>query len=842
MNRVSARSRIAIGQVLLLVSVLWLAIALGIVPSERSAIMSGRAKLCEAIAINSSAFLEHNDVPALKAALRAVAERDSDILAARVLNKNGAVLTEIGDRAAAEKTYGKASLDSDIFVPIYANDRKWGTVDIRFRPISKLAIFGQIQVAHLRMVAFIAAVCMGLFLIYLRKMLQHLDPSKVVPSRVRSALDTLAEGLLVMDADERIVLANQAFATIVGRKPDDLLGARASQIPWIQEAGEAATVQPWSTALRDGAAQKGVMLRLKDAHSARRTFSVNCSPVLGQDGAHRGVLASFDDVTLLEEKEVELRRSKDAAESANRAKSEFLARMSHEIRTPMNAILGFAEVLRRGYEESEADRQEYLDTIHSSGQHLLELINDILDLSKIEAGRLEIERSRCSPHQVLSEVVAVLSIRARQKELTLDFKWDGPAPETIETDPTRFRQVLTNLVGNAIKFTETGSVRLVARLLPAGDTPMLAVDVIDTGIGLKPESLSRIFQPFAQADTSITRRFGGTGLGLSISQQIASALGGELSVNSEYGKGSVFTLKIMTGPLVGVRIAEPQAIASAAPAKQHDVGPGFQLTGTHVLLVEDGVSNRKLISLVLQRAGATLESAADGREGVEAALRGGFDVILMDMQMPVMDGYTAVRLLRDKGVMTPIIALTAHAMQGDEEKCRAAGCSGFLTKPIDVDRLVRTVAEAGGPTGAGAGITLSARVAPPAVPATQDSPIAPAKSLIQVGFPAPLQSTLPVDDPEFCEIVVEFIDRLGEQLTAMQDAWGKQDLSELASLAHWLKGSGGTAGFPALTDPARKLEELAREQRLDEIGGQISALRELADRIEAPSQSDVQTA
>ena len=403
----------------------------------------------------------------------------------------------------------------------------------------------------MKLIAFMASVCMVVFSLYLRKMLQHLDPSKVVPGRVRSALDTLAEGLLVVDKNEKIVLANQAFATIVGRKAEEMLGARASQLKWVFEEG-ASKEFPWTRAMREGQPLVGIRMHLIDSHSVTRTFTVNCSPVLGNDGAYRGVLTSFDDVTQLEQKEIELRKSTAVAESANRAKSEFLARMSHEIRTPMNAILGFAEVLRRGYEQNEIERQEYLDTIHSSGKHLLELINDILDLSKIESGKLEIELARCSPHQIMTETLSIMSVRAREKNLLLDLKWDGAVPETIETDPTRFRQVITNLVGNAIKFTDKGSVRLAARIKRDGGTPKLVVDVIDSGIGMKPEALGRIFQPFAQADTSITRRFGGTGLGLSISRQIADALGGTLSVASEPGRGSVFTLTIETGSLDGI--------------------------------------------------------------------------------------------------------------------------------------------------------------------------------------------------------------------------------------------------------------------------------------------------
>ncbi|MBT8484860.1 MAG: response regulator [Phycisphaerales bacterium] len=817
MARISAKSRIVVGLVFLLVSVQLTAVTLGLVPDRYGAHMHGRAKLCEAVAIASSIDVGEGDLGSVHALLSAVVGRNTDILSAAVRPLDGSAAIEVGDHARHwDREREAGTPDSHVVVPIQMDGAPWGTIEIRFQAAAIGGVTGYLLNPATQLVAFVACMCFVLFSLYLKKVLQHLDPSKVVPGRVRSALDTLTEGLVVLDKRDRIVLANLAFSETVGATPQQLQGRDIARFAWSGPDGEpvGADDLPWSGIGHES--RSGNILGLVDDQGEPRTFLVNSSPVLGDDGEARGVLASFEDVTQIEKHRIELRLSKEAAESANTAKSEFLARMSHEIRTPMNAILGFADVLRRGLAATEAERSEYLDTIHGSGEHLLALINDILDLSKVESGHLELERRPVPVHELLSDVVMVLRGRAEEKGIALEYDWSGPIPETIESDSTRLKQVITNLVGNAIKFTDDGEVRVTARMEELGASPRLCIDVRDSGIGMEPETLKRIFDPFVQADTSITRRFGGTGLGLSISQNLAKALGGGLTVESTPGQGSTFTLTVTAGSLTDVAMLDSMPKHKAARAAVISANSSAMLTNHRILLVDDGEANRKLATLVLRRAGATVDVATNGQEAVDAVAAAAYDLILMDMQMPVMDGYTATRTLREQGIEIPIIALTANAMKGDEEKCLAAGCSGFLKKPIDLDLLINTVsAELGqaAPVGDGLG--------QPATPA--DAPVRVA-----------LESSLPTDDPEFCEIVIEFIDRLHEKVEAMHTAWSAREFDELAKLAHWLKGSGGTAGFAALSPAAAQLEQLVQEERLDEIETTLEELSQLIASIVRP--------
>jgi CheY-like chemotaxis protein len=368
----------------------------------------------------------------------------------------------------------------------------------------------------------------------------------------------------------------------------------------------------------------------------------------------------------------------------------------------MTAILGFSELLTANL--ADAEQLDAVKTIQRNGEYLLGLINDILDISKIEAGKLQTERIVCSPAAVINDVFDLMRPRATAKQLDFQLVYHGSIPESVQTDPTRLRQVLINLLANAVKFTERGYVRLDVRMGQAEVMrPQLEFEVSDSGIGMTEEQCAKVLQPFTQADASTARRFGGTGLGLAISKRLVEALGGQLSISSQSGVGSIVRIGIDPGPMEGVAMIAPGRRRAGALTSPAIASPVLQLPRTsgrlscRVLLAEDGPDNQRLIQTILRKAGAHVTLVENGVQAVAAALAASssqppFDVILMDMQMPEMDGYAATRSLRSQGYTGRIVALTAHAMSGDRQRCLDAGCDDYATKPIDRQTLLETVA------------------------------------------------------------------------------------------------------------------------------------------------------
>lgn len=397
----------------------------------------------------------------------------------------------------------------------------------------------------------------------------------------------------------------------------------------------------------------------------------------------------------------ELRSASERLEEANRIKGAFLASVSHEMRTPLNAVLGFSDLLIEELEgqEHSAHAVSALKTIQRNGQHLLDLINDILDLSKVEAGKMTLDLGPVRVREFVDEIDALFRGRMEEKGLAFVVKYKGLVPETITTDRVRLRQILINLLANALKFTEKGRVRLAVEFLRSPDAqPLLSFRVADTGIGIDPSTVDKLFEPFMQCEAT-ARRFGGTGLGLSICRRLARLLGGDVSVQSIVGVGSEFTATIATGSLEGAPLVSMDSASSNACAADDTltgmIAPKLPI---RILLAEDGRDNQRLLVFMLGKAGAEVEAVENGRDCIdryfEAESAGKpFDLILMDMQMPVLDGYEATRQLRARGCDAPIVALTANARPGDREEALEAGCTDYATKPIVRPALIQTIAK-----------------------------------------------------------------------------------------------------------------------------------------------------
>jgi len=838
----NSRMYIAAGLVSIAASVLLVSAALGLFLDRVTAIREGRIAVAEALAGGGIAMIAKGDRANLHALLTFAIKRNPELESAAVRSADGTILVAAGQHEPQwSNALRDAVPDTQVKMPIMNGTQKWGRLELRYRPLRSPGLLGWLEEPLLQLAAFLVFAGFFPFYFYLGRVLKHLDPSRAVPGRVRAALDTLTEGLLVIDRKAQIVLANEAFASFVGCSPESLLGRQAADLAWLTSDGKELPEDemPWARALESAELQSDQLARMNDGFGKLHTFIVNCAPVLNVRGKAGGALISLDDVTQMEENKVELSKAKESAEAANQAKSLFLANMSHDIRTPMNAILGFTELLRRGYSKSEADARKYLETIHSSSKHLLDLINDILDLSKVEAGALDVEHITCAPHLLVQEVITVLAVKAREKSIDLDFAADGPVPATIQTDPTYLRRIITNLVGNSIKFTESGGVSVTLRLIETESKAQLVFDITDTGIGISPERMDSMFDPFTQEDASVTRRFGGTGLGLTISRRFARAMGGDIVPSSVPGEGSTFTVTVDTGSLAGVTMLSPDEVTSEAELGETVDQARWQFPAANVLVVDDGPENRDLVSLILTDNGLKVEQAENGQIAVDMARAQHFDIILMDMQMPVMDGYTATRTLREDGLKIPIIALTANVMKEAEQAVLEAGCSGIHSKPINIDKLLQLLGDLLGgkqaeeppqapDTASGfIGVTTTANAAAP----TALSPVQPAG--------APIQSSL-ADVARLRPTVRKFAQRLDEQMAAFDRAQADGDFTELAAMAHWLKGAAGTVGYDAFTDPAIGLEQSAKDNDAQACAEILARLHEMADRVEIPGDDDAQ--
>lgn len=502
----------------------------------------------------------------------------------------------------------------------------------------------------------------------------------------------------------------------------------------------------------------------------------------------RIILRSIERYELLRQ----LQEARASALAASEMKSRFLANISHEIRTPLTSVIGFTESLLRNKLTPE-EAEIALTRALSNGRHLLRLLDDVLSFSRIEAGKLGLDLIAYSPYRLCDEVVSDLKLQSLEKSLALHFSPRFPLPKMLPLDPTRFKQILFNLVGNALKFTSVGGVRVTLSCDMAAE--QLTVDVRDTGIGMSEETQASLFQIFTQAESSITRRFGGTGLGLAISKQLIEMFGGSITVSSLLGEGSTFSVSIPTGPLKETDLI--YGPPEAAEAVEITDPKSTELLSGRVLVVDDMPDNRQVLDLVLSKCGLEVVCVDGGAAALNAVMAEEFDLILMDMHMPIQDGYEATAALREFGLRVPIIAVTASAVDTALDRCLAVGCNAYIRKPFEIDRLCETVAAQLDSSGA--------------LPRHASSP------------------TVALSQSELDELCASFTAKLGERFQALEGALNARDWKEAHLLAHSLCAA-EQFGLPQITRVARALEKHCKAMSVDRSLSCLEKLKKLGSR------------
>lgn len=655
----------------------------------------------------------------------------------------------------------------------------------------------------------------------LRRQHVAITEKSVEHERLAMVAQRTRNAVLISDAEHRVLWINEGFTRLTGWTLDEVLGKLPSDFLRSDETDRAAAAE------LDAHTRAGREYRCILRNRARdgRDFWVDISiEPLYVDGQLAGYLSVQVDVTSLKEHEAALRVAQERAEAANRAKSEFLANMSHEIRTPLTAILGHADLLRDELVEAGATvtQRQAVDTIQRAGEHLLRVLGEVLDISRIEAGRLVVEQEPIALPTLLRDVERLLRPRAAQRAVTLETRLGSAIPETIVGDGTRLQQVLMNLVGNAVKFTEQGRIVVEAAVSHGTGGPTLVVAVDDTGPGMTAEQAERLFEPFTQADGSVTRRYGGTGLGLTISRRLAELMGGSVElVRTAPGEGSRFELRVPLSTPEPVRWVDHLFVLRADDGTATAASALGRIAG-RILLAEDGIDNQRLVTQVLAQAGAEVTLAADGLRALAefnaARDRGApFDLLVSDMQMPEMDGYTLARTLRARGETIPIVALTAHATAEDRARCLEAGCNDYAVKPIDRARFIATCAR-----------WLPRSTARSVTPVNVAAFGAEATTLTR------LRSELR-DDPELGPLARQFALALPVRVQALRDAVMRGEDATALRLAHQLKGAAGSYGFPAIGDSARALEGPIAKSDAVACSILLDRLARLADSAARPT-------
>jgi len=602
--------------------------------------------------------------------------------------------------------------------------------------------------------------------------------------KYRNILANMNLGLLEVDINESILYANQSFCEMSGYALDEMIGLEAKT---LFPTSAASPVLDQKNALRRKGISDAYELTVKNKNGEERWWLISGAPSYNDSGELMGSIGIHLDITERKKLELELNEARNVAEQSVKAKEAFLANMSHEIRTPMNAIIGMGRQLEKT--EMQQQQRFFLNTITTAADHLLVVINDILDISKIEAGKLELESLGFDPSEVLKHVTRIMQPRAEEKGLEMQLNIDENIAPVLIGDPHRINQVLLNMISNAVKFTEKGGVTLSCRLRKKiKQKQVLEFSIRDTGIGISEEYLDHVFEKFTQEDRTTARKYGGTGLGMAITRELVELMQGQINIFSKKDIGTEILISL------------PFTVGSAddMPETQKDFTDSTSLKGKKILLAEDNEVNRLVATTVLNNYGVIITEVKNGAEAVKALKKGSYDLVLMDVQMPVMNGIEATEAIRKELKLTlPIIALTANTIKGDSEKCLAAGMNSFVSKPFEENDLINAIATS---------LNLEAGTPEPKVEAVEaENPNAPLYTLTKL-------EVISRGDKKFIDrMMALFIEQAEQVITEMQTAIKTDDIAGIKKVSHKIKPMIDSLEINQLTDTIRELEHLPEQ-------------------------------